>query len=79
VRRSSFLRRGKDEKSVQTCHNGRRKGRRVWALSWVLKISAKEVVFLVSSGKKLDFTTFDPPLENFWKNTLVAPPWNKSF
>jgi len=33
-----------------------------------LKISAKNAVFLVSSGKKTNFTTFGPP----WKKTSDA-------
>jgi len=38
---------------------------------WILKISAKKVVFLVSS-RKTNFTTFGPP-RSFWKNPLVPP------
>jgi len=37
-----------------------------------LKILAKKVVLLISSGKT-NFTTFAAPLEIFWKNPLVAP------
>jgi len=36
-----------------------------------LKILAKKVFFLDRVGKT-NFTTF-PPVEKFWKNTLVAP------
>jgi len=41
---------------------------------WILKLSVKKVVFVVSSGKKINFTTFGPPLEKIWKNPLVVPP-----
>ena len=36
---------------------------------WILKISAKKVVLLISSGKKQVSPLFPP-----WKNPLVAPP-----
>ena len=39
---------------------------------WILKFSAKKVVFLVLSGKK-QFSLLLAPLEKFWKNPLVAP------
>jgi len=38
----------------------------------ILKISAKNVVFLISGGKN-KFHHFWPHLEKFWKNPLVAP------
>jgi len=41
---------------------------------WILKILPEKVVFLVLSGKKSKFHHFWPPLEKFWKNSLVAPP-----
>jgi len=40
---------------------------------WIFKISAKEVVFQFR-GVKNKFHHFWPPLEKFWKNSLVAPP-----
>jgi len=43
---------------------------------WILKISAKRVVFLVSSGKKQISPLF-AHLEKFWKNPLVPPPLGK--
>jgi len=43
---------------------------------WILKISSKKVVFLVSSGKK-QFHHFWAPLEEFWKKTLVPSPLEK--
>ena len=46
-------------------------------LPWILKISAKNVVFLLSSGKK-QISPLLPSLEKFWKN-LQVPPWKKSF
>jgi len=48
-----------------------------WGLSpgfW--KFQQKKVVFLVSSGKKINLTTSDLPLGKFWKKTLVASPGN---
>jgi len=38
----------------------------------ILKILAKKVVFLVSSGKKQILPLLDP-LQKFWKNSLVPP------
>jgi len=35
---------------------------------------AKNVVFLVSSGKKQISPLLAPTLEKFWKNSLVASP-----
>jgi len=36
---------------------------------WILKYVEKKVAFLVSSGKKSNFTTFGPP----WKNLGKLP------
>jgi len=52
-------------------------GRGDQAPSWILKISAKNVVFLISSGKN-KFHHFWTPLEKFWKNPLVAP-WKNPY
>jgi len=38
-----------------------------------LKISAKTAVFLFSSGKKTNFTTFVSPQEKRLENSLVPP------
>jgi len=46
---------------------------------WILKISAKKGCFLNFEWEKKNFTTFVLPLKKFWKNPLVAPPWEKSF
>ena len=54
----------------QACCHGRRLGP-----PWILKILAKKVIFLVSSGKK----QISAPLEKFLKNPLVAPSWKISF
>jgi len=43
---------------------------------WILKISAKKVVFLVLSGKK-QILPLLAPLAKFWKNPLVPPPLEK--
>jgi len=40
---------------------------------WILKILAKNGCFVVSNGKKTNFTTFGPLLEKFWKKPLVPP------
>jgi len=42
------------------------------------EIFRKMTVFLVSSGKKTNFTTFGHPQKNFWETPLVSP-WKKSF
>jgi len=44
---------------------------------WILKILAKMIVFLVSSGKKLNLPLLTL-LEKFWKNPLVPPLKNPS-
>jgi len=41
-------------------------------LPWILKFSAKKVVFLVSSGKN-QISPLLAPLEKFRKNPLVPP------
>jgi len=41
--------------------------------SWILKVSPKKGCFFCFESEKTNFTTFAPPLEKFWKNTLVAP------
>jgi len=43
---------------------------------WILKISAKKVLFLVSSGKK-QISPLLVPLEKIWKNPLVPPSLDK--
>jgi len=53
--------------------HGRRKGKAGGGGPWILKISAKKVVFLVS--EKTNFTTFGPP-GKFGK-TPRCPPWKK--
>jgi len=59
--------------------HGRRKGKAGGPRTpWILKIFAKKVIFLVSRGKK-QILPLLPPLEKFWKNTLMACPWKKSF
>ena len=40
---------------------------------------SKNSCFLSFEWEKTNFTTFDLPLENFWKNPLVPPPLEKSF
>jgi len=52
------------------------KGGQGWALEspCTLKISAKNVVSLISRGKNQNSPLLTPPWKNFWKNTLVAPP-----
>ena len=40
---------------------------------WILKISAKLVLFFVSVGKKQISLLLAPPLEKFWKSLLVDP------
>jgi len=53
-------------------HHGRRKGVKeglVHAWSW--KLPAKRLLFFISSEKTI-FHHFWLPLENFWKNPLVA-------
>jgi len=58
------------DRCVASMGVGRGEGR--WSLSpCILKISAKKVVFLISSGKN-KFHHFCP-LEKFWKNPLVPP------
>jgi len=47
-------------------------GRGDLATPWILKISSKKVIFLISSGKK-QITLLLSPLEKFWKNPLVPP------
>jgi len=44
---------------------------------WILKMSAEKVVFLVSSWKKTNLTTFGPALKKFGKK--ASSPWKKSF
>jgi len=39
---------------------------------WILKLLAKKVVLLVSSGKN-QMSPFLAPLDKVWKNPLVAP------
>jgi len=64
----------------QPCAHGRRKGGQKGLAPLDLYIAAKKFVFLVSSGKKTNFTTFGPLRKNFWKNPLVPPlSWKKSF
>jgi len=53
-------------------HGRRKEGRGSLGPPWILKISTKKVVFLVSTWKN-KFHHFWPPLEKFWKNPLVAP------
>ena len=55
-------------------HHERRKGDKV---PWILKLSPKKVVFLVSSGKKIS-PLLSPPRKNL-KNPTVVPPWKRSF
>jgi len=57
----------------QPCAHGRRKGGQKGLAPLDLYIVAKKFVFLVSSGKKTNFTTFGPLRKNFWKNPLVPP------
>ena len=45
---------------------------------WILKFSATKGYFLSFEREKLNFSTFGPPLEKFWKNSLM-PPLEKSF
>jgi len=40
---------------------------------------SKKVVFLVSRGKKTNFTTFCPLLKKFWKKSPRGPSWKRSF
>jgi len=56
-------------------HHGRRNGGQV---PWIVIISPKKVVFLVSSRKKQISPYLAPP-ENFWKNPLAVPLQKKSF
>jgi len=42
--------------------------------SWILKIAAEKVVFLVSSRIKQISPLLARPLEKFWKNPLVSSP-----
>jgi len=44
-----------------------------------LEISAKKAVFLVSSGKKTNFTNFVSPLEKCLEKSISAPLWKKCF
>jgi len=46
-----------------------------WESQWwqEFEIVRKMAVFLVSSGKKITFTTFGHPQKNFSKNPLVLP------
>ena len=44
-----------------------------WASEGGKEISAKKVVWLVSSGKKQISPLLAQPLEKFWKNPLMAP------
>jgi len=48
-------------------------------LPWILKISAKNVVFLISSGKKKQISPLLLPLEKFLEKSPSAHPWKKSF
>ena len=41
---------------------------------WILKIPAKKILFLISSGKKQISPLLPPPFEKFWKNALIPPP-----
>jgi len=57
------------------CSHGRRKGGKGGlGLPWILKISAKKVLSLVSSGKSQISQLFTP-LANFWKTSQCPPPW----
>jgi len=60
-------------------HGRRKEGCRGGLAPWILKISAKKGCFLNFEWEKKNFTTFVLPLKKFWKNPLVAPPWEKSF
>ena len=61
------------------CHKWASKGRAGGTKApWILKFSAKKVVFLVSSGKN-QISPLLTPLEKFRKNPLVPPSWKKSF
>jgi len=43
---------------------------------WILKLSAKKVVFSISRGKK-QISPLLAPLEKFWENPLLPPPLEK--
>jgi len=45
---------------------------------WLLKISAKNIVFLVSGGKKLSSPLLAPP-RKFWKQTQLVPLGKNSY
>jgi len=55
-------------------------GKGIKAPPWILKCLAKKGCFVSFEWEKtkLKFTTFGPPLENFWENPLV-PPLEKIF
>jgi len=56
-----------------------KEGRGVSRPPWILKISAKKVVFFNFERQKPNFTTFGHPPEKVWKNALMPTPWKKSF
>jgi len=59
-------------------HRHRKGGERTLPSPGFWKFQQKKVILLILREKN-KFYHFWPPLENFWKNPLVAPVWKKSF
>ena len=77
-KKSNFLRALQHLDNYQTWESERRAGEG-FGPAWILKISAKKVVLLVSSRKKQISPLCPHHLKKFCSNPVVAPPWKKSF